>query len=573
MKAFIRMLFGRPTQPIRTRRAARPQLGLETLDRRELPSVTADVSSDGVLKIAGDSANDAVTVWSPNPDQIAVRAGTLSRAYPAEWVKQISFYGFGGNDRFESTASVPTLADGGDGNDFLSTGSRNDTLIGGRGNDTYHFELNRKLGSDRIEETFSGDTDTLEFWASVAVDVNLNNPTLTGRADGMVHPWLQLRLASGWLENVTGGYGDDKIVGSNWHNVLIGGGGNDDLFGMGGDDQLYGEAGADVLHGGDGSDVLWGQGQDDWLNGDGGDDILHGGDGADRLGADGPIDDPGNDWMNGDWGDDVVRGGTGNDTLCGGRENDWVDGGIGNDRVTGDYGNDTLIGGVGDDALGASVWETGTDGNDILFAVEDEPGNDTLYGDETNPNSAVSGNDTVRGGTGDDFLYGGGGNDRLGAVVEMTYHDDQPIRSGYTAFCEDGRDFLYGNAGDDVLCGGNGNDLLDGGADNDILGASYEITWEGKVTGGGWKTNYEEVGEDGNDELYGGTGYDVLRGGAGSDYLNGGGQVSSWLVDALNRCEYALTNTNVFHYAVDDQCDYISLGDGYWSTKNEVGGV
>ncbi|MEM7671605.1 MAG: fasciclin domain-containing protein, partial [Pseudomonadota bacterium] len=69
----------------------------------------------------------------------------------------------------------------------------------------------------------------------------------------------------------------------------------------------------------------------------------------------------------------------------------------------------------------------------------------------------------------DDFLQGGGGNDK--------------------AFGRSGADILEGGNGNDLLAGGRGEDILDGGA--------------------------------GNDRLRGGTGDDLLKAGAGSDVLTG----------------------------------------------------
>ena len=350
MKSFIRKLFALTTPTTRTRPPARTRLGLEALDRRDVPAVVIDLAADGTLRITGDEGDNAVQVWSPSLSTVGVCAGAYERSFPASSVRQIEFWGLGGDDRFENTivprfmTTIPTAVNGGDGDDVLSSGRGFDTLIGGNGNDTFQFNVDLTQGADTIFETSTGDTDTLRFSGSNTVNVNLN--TLGDLGGNWVCNILNLRVAEGWVENVYGGDGDDTIVGSGWHNVLAGGGGRDDIFGMGGNDQLYGEAGDDVLHGGDGADELWGQEGNDWLNGDRGNDVLHGGAGNDTLGATVSggsriteantdtykkyrwdvkvLDDPGNDWMGGDDGDDVIRGGTGVDTLYGGAGNDTL---------------------------------------------------------------------------------------------------------------------------------------------------------------------------------------------------------------------------------------------------------
>lgn len=94
----------------------------------------------------------------------------------------------------------------------------------------------------------------------------------------------------------------------------------------------------------------------------------------------------------------------------------------------------------------------------------------------------------AHGGSGDDMLFGGFG--------QNTLHGDA------------GMDILVGNAANDSLHGGDGQDLLDGGAGNDEL------------HGGG--DNDVLIGGDGNDSLFGDDGTDVLLGGSGGDYLDGG---------------------------------------------------
>lgn len=110
----------------------------------------------------------------------------------------------------------------------------------------------------------------------------------------------------------------------------------------------------------------------------------------------------------------------------------------------------------------------GGGGNDTMFG---EAGADTLHGGE--------GNDELDGGTGADKLHGGDGDDTV---------------SGGT-----GNDSLIGGEGDDVSRGGRGNDYIESGAGDDML-----------------------FGGDGDDKLVGGTGADTLRGGEGDDHMWGG---------------------------------------------------
>ena len=94
------------------------------------------------------------------------------------------------------------------------------------------------------------------------------------------------------IENATGGFGNDTLIGNGTGNRLKGGGGNDTLKGGGGKDKLLGQAGDDTLKGdlgkdrllgGTGDDTLKGGGQRDILKGQGGDDILFGQGGADKF--------------------------------------------------------------------------------------------------------------------------------------------------------------------------------------------------------------------------------------------------------------------------------------------------
>lgn len=93
----------------------------------------------------------------------------------------------------------------------------------------------------------------------------------------------------------------DKVIGSEFRDVINSSGGDDKVKGMGGSDKIIGGSGNDKLIGGDGDDIL---------NGGGGKDLLKGGDGNDKL-----LGGGGNDRFIGGHGDDVFEGGSGNDLF------------------------------------------------------------------------------------------------------------------------------------------------------------------------------------------------------------------------------------------------------------------
>ncbi|WP_229074928.1 calcium-binding protein [Actinoplanes sp. DH11] len=105
---------------------------------------------------------------------------------------------------------------------------------------------------------------------------------------------------------------------------------------------------------------------------------------------------------------------------------------------------------------------------------------------------AGTGNDTITGGSGGDFLYGQSGRDTLNG--------------------RGGPDYLVGNSGDDTVRGDGGGDRLFGDTGNDRLygGAGRDAL----------------IGDQGRDKLYGGSGDDMLSGEdwgkQAADLLNGG---------------------------------------------------
>jgi len=313
------------------------------------------------------------------------------------------------NDGNVSATNTDYL-DGAGGDDLLSVGIGNHTVIGGSGTDTLWF----------TENGFPETGVTVSLASQGAQTTGNGSWTLTG------------------IENLTGGVADDMLTGDDNANVLGGGSGNDTLIGGAGNDALYGDGGvavdgngvittfvdvATIAGGGIGADVAMmpGVSGDDTLEGGLGDDLIDGGGGSDTAkyaNASGGV--------NVNLGTGFASGADGNDTLTS------IENAIGSEF------NDTLNGSGGDnvlDGLGGNDDIRGQGGNDTIYGGD---GNDTLRGDAANVTSlTVSGDDMIYGGDGNDLLYGGLGDDQL-----------------------------YGGANNDLLRGGGGVDYFDGGSDD-----------------------------------------------------------------------------------------------------------
>ena len=267
------------------------------------------------------------------------------------------------------------------------------------------------------------------------------------------------------IEDIIASRYDDIIEMDALGNIVTGGAGNDRILGMQGDDLFIDGAGSgdDVYDGGDGVDsvdystaqetisVDLRQSQNNASGVDIGADSLnsiesvfagHGNDSVAGNNSANTINGgPGNDELFGYEGSDLLFGGAGNDIILGGDQNDNLYGGDGNDQVLGQRGADFLYGGAGDDLV------LGGNRNDRLFG---EDGNDRVFGgNDQDLIDGGAGSDIGRGGNGDDILNGGADGDVL--------------------FGGTGRDTVNGDGGDDVIFGRGGFDILNGGAGDDLL--------------------------------------------------------------------------------------------------------
>jgi Ca2+-binding RTX toxin-like protein len=123
-------------------------------------------------------------------------------------------------------------------------------LNGGRGNDTFSLGDGRSTGPGDPPALFANilgavtvdggtGTNTLDYSnLPIGVRVNLALGTAMGASGGVKN-----------IQNVSGGQGNDIIVGNNQSNFIFGNGGRDILIGEGGSDVLFGGAGDDILIG------------------------------------------------------------------------------------------------------------------------------------------------------------------------------------------------------------------------------------------------------------------------------------------------------------------------------------
>jgi len=121
------------------------------------------------------------------------------------------------------------------------------------------------------------------------------------------------------------------------------------------------------------------------------------------------------------------------------------------------------------------------------------------------------GNDDLRGGDGNDLMFGEAGADKL-----FGGQGDDTLSGGLD------NDKILGGAGDDELSGGQGKDKLLGGGGDDTLSGDQGADY---LHGG--KGDDAMAGGEGDDKLVGGQGSDTISGGAGDDHMWGG----NWSAD------------------------------------------
>jgi Ca2+-binding RTX toxin-like protein len=459
---------------------------------------TATVANTATIQVFGLDGNDTLTLSEVN--------GALPKANLFGGAGNDVLTGGSGNDQLFGQAGNDTLLGKG-GFDLLFGGNDNDTLTGGDADD----QAFGQSGNDRMIWNPGDDTDLNEGGDGTdTVEVNGGNGAeqFTTTANGTRVRFDRLNPAPfsidiGTSEKLTlnANGGDDSFSATGNLATLIqitvdGGTGNDTLLGSNGADFLLGGDGNDFIDGNQGNDTaLMGAGDDtfQWDPGDGS-DIVEGQDGADKMLFNGAnINERMEVSANGgrirftrdvagivmDL-NDVERIDA---NMLGGVDNLTVNDVSGTDLTT---VNANLAGnGNVDDNAADTVTVNATAGSDVVSALGDNTGVSALglaahvnvtggsaatdrlavnllAGDDVLDGSglAASGIPLIGdGGTGDDVLIGGAGNDTL-----------------------------RGGDGDDVLIGGAGADVLDGGPGSNVVldSANLSSVKSAKVAGTAW---------------------------------------------------------------------------------------
>jgi Ca2+-binding RTX toxin-like protein len=466
--------------------------------------------------INGDGFNNEVSYSGTVPGSGTVTAGlgggTDKFSFTVAGSQPVAVYGEAGNDDLVGSSGGDTL-DGGAGDDDLVGNDGNDTLVGDAGLD--------KLTGGQGKDDVNGGTDRDEVFEETDGEID----TLVGGGD--VGDTLSYESATASVDVVLGGTGTDTtsgfdtIIGSTHLDTLSGNGADQLIEGRGGDDLIVGGGGTDTLKGEDGNDTI----RDDAAGGD----TLDGGDGDDTLSYKGETSAVTIDLENdtgGIAGADMAttfenaEGGTGNDKLTGDTATNTLDGREGEDELWGGGGTDTLKGAEdndtihGDDDAGDTL--DGGDGTADVLTYEGEPdpvtinlasgGTDAVT---TNFERAIGGNDAdnITGGTGDNELLGGPGNDTIngdGAPNDTIDGEDGVDTLTYAGVATAVIANLGGSGGDDTvthvehLIGGGGADTLTGTGDGETI-----------------------EGGDNQDDIVGGGGQDTLEGDADNDTIQG----------------------------------------------------
>jgi Ca2+-binding RTX toxin-like protein len=388
-----------------------------------------------------------------------------------------------------------------------STGS--DTMIGGDGDDIYVVGV----ATDVVTENDAEGTDTVQSSVTYTLGLYLEQLVLTGTS-----------AISG-----TGNSLDNALTGNNLANTLTGSNGNDTLNGGGGADRLIGGEGDDVYYVDNEADVVV----------------------EDEFSFDNDIVFASVDYTSPFYVDAVVfegsattgTGNSGGDHLIASVPGIALYGNGGNDMLEiWGSGGSQLFGGTGDDyyfvaSAADQVNENPSEGIDTIavsiygapysYTLPPNVENLILYWDaQTGTGNSLAneihgyfGNNTLNGGAGADYMFGGPGDDT----------------------------YVVDNAGDYVI------EAYDEGIDRVQTSVSYtlEFNVENLILTGSASIN--GTGNSQDNLIVGNSGANILNGAAGLNTLQGAGGNDTYVVTGASDVvvENASAGTDIVHSSVD----------------------
>ncbi|MCB1592241.1 MAG: calcium-binding protein, partial [Alphaproteobacteria bacterium] len=412
----------------------------------------------------------------------------------------------------------------------IFTGNGDDTIFGGMGidiietnggDDTIMADSGDSGDDDVIDGGETGETggDTVTYTGrteAISVDLGAGGaaPDGSGYYDVTVGVSGEVDKIKN-IENITGGAGDDTIIG------------DDDVFGNAlsggdGDDLIMGGLGNDTLTGGNDADTL----SYAYITGAGAGITIDLSAGSVNAGA-GDVDTMGDLFEN-------LIATSRNDTIIGNTLDNDIDGGAGTDTI--DYSGRAGTGGLTVDFSvldidGFSVLTFGgLPEQDRLMNIEYLTGTndaDTVTGDNAaNIYLGMGGNDVISGGNGDDTIDGGTGNDTLN-----------------------------GDAGDDTLIGGAGIDVIDGGS-NTAVGDTVDYSAASGVLDINLTTGVVSADGFGDSDtvtnienIIGGSGTNTITGDAGNNVITGGASTDNFFGSLGNDTYTGNGGTNTLDYS------------------------
>ena len=312
---------------------------------------------------------------------------------------------------------------GGRGHDVIDLGPGDDIALGGRGGAV----LNGGRGDDRLvgdPRHYNTAADFRTAPRGVHVDLRRTTPQETGWGRdtfigianilGSAHDdVLRTRVLAGPSDNwhrtalLSGGAGDDVLVGSKAANRFLGGEGDDVMRGGGGSDRfdeylLDENGGADTVYGGPGDDILEDANSGDHYEGGGGDDYVTVAECRPTC-AEGSVE---------------LLGGDGDDEFTLDEGDEVVDGGSGIDEINLNFYPGFEGGLLTVDLAISGPQDTGVGGTDDISDVENAVGGtsfDNHISGDDGPNELLTydGDDVLEGRGGDDILTSYGGSDTL----------------------------------------------------------------------------------------------------------------------------------------------------------------